>query len=421
MYFLTEREKKTAIIDKCDVLIIGGGVAGVAAAVAARRLRCSVILVEQHAFLGGLATGGNILLWEGFEKRQSDIYTGIPLEIMRNLDDLKGAYHTQGHATPNSFVDPEILKYVLQGMITQAGVKLIGHLLAVNVVSENDYIRAVIFEGKSGRCAITAKTAVDATGDGDIFFLAGAPYKKSYLPISFSWTIGGVMLDTYRLDDRFNFVFLNLAKQIGAKVDKLQPLPHKGTLWCNGIYFGGRDPLNVQDLTEVNCEGRATAVKLLNLMRENIPGCEDCFLMHANCIPGVRTSRQLDGEYVLTKQDVENGNRFGDSVGILQTASSSGDKPRKKVIHFELPLRCLIPKKLQNLLVAGRCISVPPARGDFESPLEDIRLIAPCVVSGQAAGCVAAFSCIQNKPPLELPMDQLQRKLTDQSVSFAQS
>lgn len=418
--FVKEKERKTPIICKTDVLVVGGGVAGVTAAVAASREGVDVILAERYPFLGGLATGGNVLQWPGFNADgSSPTYGGISFEVMERVRKSGGVLPVKMQSGDCLHCDPEILKYILEQLLLESGVKILQHMFAVSVSVQNSQISTVIFETKAGRLAIAAKIFIEATGDGDLIFWSGAPFRKSSLPISFAWNFGGVDTDLIKKNhSRFVKRFQKLVNQINddIRVDEPYPLPMIETLWCNGTYFYRKDPLSPFNLTDVGCKGRQRAMKILAILRKKMVGFQNAFLFNSSTVTGVRTSRQLDGQHVLTMEEMDKHIEFSDSIGFTQAVQHPSNKSKFRQRCFQIPYGCLLPKRVNNLLVAGRCISVTPSRGKFKGPLEHVRGIPQCMVTGQAAGCAAGLCCHENTSPSNLSIDILQQTLVKQGA-----
>lgn len=417
MEYVKESARNTPVIANTEVLVIGGGSAGVSAAVAAARSGSKVILVERDNYLGGLATGGYVLLWQGFNKGGSHTYGGLTTETTRSLEKLEGVYYESGHDFPYAFVDPELLKYCYQKMVLDSGVELWQGMLAVGVISEDNRVRAVLFEGKAGRVAIKADFVVDATGDGDVIAWSGAEFLPSSLPVSFTWTLGGVNSEKVN-EDRAAFWrrYQQLVKEVGGPIDNLWPLPMREVWWCNGAYFRDKDPLNPEDLTQVSCLGREKAVSLLGQLKKSFPQCSNSFLAQTCTHIGVRVARQLRGVYTLTSDDARESREFSDSVGVIQMARDPGARPSQRVYEFEVPYRTLISNSVTNLVVAGRCISVSPGQNKRQGVLEDIRIIPSCMVTGQAAGCAVSLASLNRCTIQQVEIRELQKTLIGQQA-----
>ena len=411
---------------KCDVLVVGGGPSGVAAAIAAARPGVEVILVESQSFLGGLGTGGSVLWWPGFNESGSRVFGGVTLEILAAADELGGVYYNKPpFACRGGYVifDSELLRFVLQETVLDAGVRLIQHMTAIDVIMSGDLIESVVFHSKAGRSEISAKVFVDATGDGDLIAYSGAPFRRAQMPASSAWCIGGISFDNRELekyapyaepDDSSGFYadWRKFCKDIGVQVCSPLPTPNHSSIWTDGTLLYGLDSLDPVDLTKIDVEGRRTAVKLLLDLREKKSGYKDAFIYQFSTLTAIRAARLLDGEYVLTDADVQDHSCFKDCVGIAWQDTGDHD-------YFEVPFRSLFTKKVPNLLVSGRCVSVQsPPENKFIGAFQVIRNIPHCMVTGQAAGVSAVVAVRDNKMPFEIDVLSLQGELKKQKVKF---
>ncbi|MCW3992591.1 MAG: FAD-dependent oxidoreductase [Candidatus Bathyarchaeota archaeon] len=396
MRFIIEKEKKTPVTDEVEVVVAGGGPAGVAAAVASARLGAKTMLIERYGCLGGMATGGLVITL--VETKRYGM--GIVNEAVERLESLGGARMRQPATEPHEWkdgasfsgeecinVDPELLKYVLNEMVVEAGVDLMMHSLVVGVEMEDSIIGSIILEDKTGRHAVDGRMFVDATGDADIAAAAGAPFSFDRHPwgINVDFRFGGVDVAEERTfrdghPEECVKVLGGLKEHVGGRMS-WGPSVKDGVVWGGAPHFLEADGLSPKDLTLVEVEGRRAVVKGLEYLRAHMPGMENAFLLDTSSQVGVRETRRIIGEYVLTKEDEVGGRRFDDAI-----ASSL----------FDVPYRCLVPLKVDNLLVGGRCISTTH---EAQGP---IRNIPPCMVTGQAAGVAAALAVKTDTPPRRL-------------------
>jgi len=403
MRFIIEKEKKTPVTDEVEVVVAGGGPAGVAAAVASARLGAKTMLIERYGCLGGMATGGLVITL--VETKRYGM--GIVNEAVERLESLGGARMRRPATEPHEWkdgasfsgeecinVDPELLKYVLNEMAVEAGVDLMMHSLVVGVEMEDNIIESIILEDKSGRHAVAGRMFVDATGDADIAAAAGAPFSCDRHPwgINVDFRFGGVDVAeerTFRDEHPEECVKVlgGLKEHVGGRMS-WGPSVKDGVVWGGAPHLLEADGLSPRDLTLVEVEGRRAVVKGLEYLRAHMPGMERAFLLDTSSQVGVRETRRIIGEYVLTKEDEVGGRRFDDAI-----ASSL----------FDVPYRCLVPLKVDNLLVGGRCISTTH---EAQGP---IRNIPPCMVTGQAAGVAAALAVKTDTPPRRLePRDVIE-------------
>ena len=315
--------------------------------------------------------------------------------MSKRLTDLGMSIHEV-----NPVVDPEAAKYVLDEMIREAGVKMLYHAWASNVIMEENAIKGVFIESKSGRMAILAKVVIDCTGDGDLFHLAGEKYDVMKYAIGLVHRLGNVdQIDKGRPG--------YVEKNIGG------PTPIKGVNWVNMWGKEEQDALDVVNLSELQMEYRRKIWESVQEIRKT-PGYEDVFLLDTASQLGVRMSRILDGEYRLTLEDTMTYRSFDDVIGISgawTTMLYRGRKiPASERPLWQIPYRSLIPKNTENLLVAGRCFC-------FERELvEDTRIIGTCLVTGQGAGAAAGLAVREGKAPRDIDRRKLKDLLKEQGA-----
>jgi hypothetical protein len=343
-------------------------------------------------------------------------------------------------------LDADMFKYVADKLVEESGIVPILHCFAVETVMEGEAIKGIITESKSGRQAILAKRVIDATGDADIAWRAGAPYrmdsKEKLQGLTVSFGCSGV--------DREKFLeyvkdhpstLKDWAKETTGKEDNLfstylwEPfrkareageIPKnvlKGGYWSslteageatymNMVYMLGMDPTDVWDLTRAEIEGRQQAMWAIGALKKYTPGFENAKLRTFGMSVGVRESRKIIGEYNITGDDVRNEARFEDSIGIfpefldmfsLAIIPTTGR-------YFQVPYRILVPKKVENLLVVGRCVA-----GDKISHAATRQMMC-CTVTGQGAGVAAAVSIKDNVICRGVDMRRVQKALRKQGV-----
>jgi hypothetical protein len=395
-----EPARDIPVVETADVLVIGGGPSGVAAAIAASRAGARTILAERYNHLGGLWTGGLVLplLSTHAINRQHDmtrVLHGIGGEILQRLLDIGMAIHDI-----NPVVDPEATKYVLEKMLKESGVMPLYHCWASNVIVESDTIRAVLLETKSGRIAIRPKTVVDCTGDGDILHLAGEDYDIMNYELGLVHRLGNV--------DRINrdapgYKELN----IGGET----PIPSVN--WVNMVGGEYEDALDFRRLSELQQQHRIQIWEDVQEIR-SVPGYEEVFLLDTAPQQGVRMSRILRGEYRLTLEDSMTFRSFEDNIGISGAWTSlmyqSRRVPMQERPMWQIPYRALLPQKTRNLLVAGRCFS-------FEQDLfQDARIIGTCLITGHGAGVGAALASNSGHAVQDVDRKQIRKVLLKQDA-----
>jgi len=407
---ITEGARQTPVRAQADVVVAGGGPAGIAAAVGAARAGARTFVIERFGYLGGQATGGLVLCLV-----ETDRYGfGVCRELTDRLASFKGSVRkppppaekkewTEGASFSGCEVadfDPELYKCVANDLVYESGAELLLHTFTVGSFVEKGAVKAVIVESKAGREAIRGKAFVDATGDADIAAFSGAPFHLDKHPwgINLDFRFGGVDVQRtlqWRREhrDRYEALMRTMEKDVGEIGWDITTRPD--VVWGGSPHFYDADGLNPADLTRVEVEGRRQVLKGLEFLRRNMPGFESAFMLDTATQPGVRETRRIVGEYTLTKADVVEARRFRDAV-----VSSI----------FDIPLRCLVPQKVDGLLASGRCISVThEAHGT-------IRNIPPCMATGQAAGVAAALAARTNTPPRSLGIAELQKLLAEQGI-----
>jgi len=382
------------LLTQTDVLVVGGGPAGVVAALAAKRTGVDVTLVERYGHFGGQWTGGLVLVVAGMhDKTNKQVIQGVGEEILQRLDKLdRGIMNRRPGVDPT--VDAEAVKYVMVEMLQEADVRVFLHCWGVDAVMEGDTVRGAVFESKSGRQAILAKVVVDATGDGDVFAAAGADYEHIRFHVGLVCRIG-------------NLDKVDQAKAKGSKRPPRLggPTPIDGIHWVNMHGPTEIDALDVVDLTRMEVDHRRQIWKDVERIRKT-PGYEKVYLVETAPQLGVRMSRMLAGTGRLMFDDVMAGKKFPDCIGV------GGDwRPTEQRIGgWQIPYGVLVPQKIDNVLAAGRCVSGEPKLADH------LRIIPTCFVTGHAAGCAAALAVQDNCPPRNVEVPKLQKLLREQDA-----
>lgn len=382
--------RELPILDKTDVLVVGGGPAGVVAAIAARRAGVSVTLVERYGHFGGLWTGGLVLLVIGhIVKGGKQVCQGIGEEIMRRLDKLDGAIIDRKAGT-NPTVDAEAVKYVMVEMIEEAGVKVFLHCWGVDAVVDGNTAQRVVFESKSGRQAILAKVVIDATGDGDVFAAAGAAFEHRSHNVGLVSRIGN--LDRI---DKEKASGSPKPRHMGSQT------PVAGVNWVN-MHGPEVDGLDVATLTRLEMNHRKF---IWNNIQKNrrIPGYERVYLVETAPQLGVRITRILDGLKTVTLADLKAATKFPDVIGV-------GGADGRNQNEWQIPYGSLVPVKTENILAAGRCICSEIRMADL------VRLIPNCFVTGHAAGVAGAVAVEDSCSPREVDINKVQKILRQQEA-----
>ena len=411
---IMEPARRTPVVAETDLLVCGGGFAGVAAAVCAARMGVRVMLLEKYGFLGGLVTGGLVIT-------TPPLNNGINLEIARRLKD-RGVYipcrdsgeeveWLQMHA-----IDPEFVKYEFIHMLQRSGVEFRFHTYVVDVILEGERIKGVITESKAGRQAILSRFIVDATGDADIAFFAGIPHRLVKKPMTMMFNMAGV--DTKRvLAHLGNWGKLRRVVQealdrgeisfdLGMNMDFGAPGVHAENLVYDGeinVWSGnlkGLDGTNPIDLTRAEVTTREHAMRLASFLAARVPGFEKARIECTSTQVGVRATRQIEGLATPSAKDMQNKNHK-DTV-----AKPYADQ------EMRIPFGALIPQRVNNLLVAGRCLSAE------DEILGQLRLVPVCSATGQATGVAAALALQQHTAPMDLDLANLQKALESQTMDL---
>ena len=406
----TEPARDIPVVRDVDVIVVGGGPAGLAAAIASARNAARTVLVERFGYLGGTATASLMACINGFrnqvEPDGTQTVRGIAEEIVLQLKALGGlgrspypqkTYPTQPGQLEYSYaVDTERLKYVALRLAVETRVDLLFHTYFCAPILAGDQLRGIIVENKSGRQALLGRVVVDASGDGDVAARAGAPFRQT------------VRDEAPRLNDG-----LMVRLQFGAT----RP---EGTFACdfgsNAVVWGPAvGPINgadAEELSRAEIEARLRVYDDLAAKQREHPELADARVIETPPLLGIRQTRFIEGEYRLTAEDALRGRRFEDVVAISSCPIIHHYGYRRYLEHegYDIPYRCLVPQGVEGLLVAGRCIS-----GDQE-PYESHRAMVPIMAIGQAAGTAAALAAKEGVAPRRLNVARLQDTLEAQGA-----
>ncbi|MGH9390130.1 MAG: FAD-dependent oxidoreductase, partial [Vicinamibacteria bacterium] len=379
------------VLAETDVLVVGGGSAGIAAAVAAARNGARVLLAEKTGYLGGLASGGLIILLLTLDDGEGNqIVAGLCQEMVERLERRGTAIYPPKQdwgrreaeaiakwepwglvwgANPKVVrysvaYDPEIFKFEANTMVLESGAKLLFHVWGSRAIVEGDRIRGVVFQTKDGRRAVLSSVVIDSTGDGDIFADAGAAYEKEAV-FPWLWFRMGNVEEIDRAVKEGEWFF----KTPNAKM-ALFP-------WGSAARINRRiDATSSEDLTYAEIECRKAVMEEVESLRKSTPGFEAAYLSDMAIMIGITESRRLRGEYVLARADANKP--FEDVVARTGNWTKAG-------MVYNIPYRSLLTREFRNLLVAGRCISV-----DHRAH-HSTKEIPPCFATGEAAGTAAAL------------------------------
>lgn len=438
------------IIAEVDVLVVGGGPAGVCAAVGAARAGARTFLVERHGFLGGMWTAGMVLTLAGFNswlRPYARCVDGVAGEWIRRAAAQGGCQDHTGFVL-NS--DPETMKRVADELVEEAGVQLLLHCWAAEPVLENGSVGGLYTETADGCGVIRARVTVDCTGDGHVMARAGAEWIKgqSLQPMTMSFRMGPVACagktdisapvsppigpEPGLLSEPTLSQYASVRQDVDVDAAHMRAEREAGRLpRFGGPWFGGLDndviwvnatrvigdASDARDLTRAEVQGRRDTKVIADYFVSRVPGFAQARLLHTSTQIGVRESRRLVGEYVLTADDIRGSKDFDDGIALgcwpidVHPADEKvGHHAMYVPLPYRIPYRSLLPRKIGGLLVAGRCFSA-----DREA-LGSARVGATCAAMGHGAGVAAAISAGRGCPPSDCPVDILQKTLRDQGA-----
>ena len=449
---IKEAPKAIDVITETEILVVGSGPAGLAAAISAARAGVKTMLIDRYGCFGGAITqvGVGTMAWYRYEGTVDT--RGIGIEFERRAKEMGASY-----ALPRSqseVLDAEMFKYVTDCMVREAGIEPLLHSTAVDAVMEGHTIKGIIIESKSGRQAILAKRVVDATGDADIAHLAGAAChktpKEGMMGVTVMFSCAGIdkerfleyvvnNLSTFRdwgqnweiestgKEDELLTAYLeepfNRAREEGLIPKEMtsiggswSALTDAGESPClNMIYMLDYDATDVRDLTRAEMDGRHQAILAIKALKKYVPGFENAKLRNFGMTLGVRDTRKIVGRYNLNEHDVRNQARFEDAIGIFPEFIDGYGVLALPTTgrYFQVPYGIMVPEKVENLLVAGRCVA-----GDRISHAA-VRSMMCCTVTGQGAGVAAAVSIKDNIESSAVNIDKVQKELKKQGVRIA--
>jgi len=436
---VTIPSEKVSVSFEADVVVVGGGAAGMAAALSAAANGAKTLLIEQRGFLGGMGTVALVPAFCPFTDKEKPIIRGIGMELMERMKlacnkDYQEEYKHTLDWVP---IDPEVLKRVYDDAALEHGVTLLYHTFVYDVLLSEDKrnIEGIVIVNKSGRSVVRCRYVIDATGDGDIAAKAGAPFQKGgeqgeLQPGSMCYLLTNV--------DRARFGrFLQETGDTGQLHKTVERAIEEGALpegrksisglaWVNdylvGVNFGhvfGIDGTKAEDLTRGAIEGRKLAERQVQFFRDYVPGFEHAHLVASGEQVGIRETRRIQGDYVLTAEDFLEARSFPDDIGRnayyidIHLADAKGKMTFNHLPPGKshgVPYRVLLPAGLDNLWVPGRAASSDRAvQGS-------LRVMPNCFAMGQASGSAAALALKASAGSRDISVRELQELLLEQGA-----
>jgi len=431
---IMQAPRDVAVVDRSDVVVVGGGPAGISAAVSAARNGAKVTLLERYPYVGGLAAGGMVLVLDDMINQLEITVQGICMEMIERMKkwdlcvtptgrdrelDIRETpeawrrwarwglfdFHTQSMPHPICFsaaFDPDGFKRASYDVLAEAGVKLRTHSWFSSAIMEEKTIKGVVCQTKPGLEAVLGDVVIDTTGDLDVAASAGASHVESNFILTTVSRWGGVDTDAA---ERFEFEEPEAFRKLDHEAKRLiggcwsfwwlkTPLP--GVVWLNCPHMPNLSGLKTEDLTKAELEGRARIGRLLDFARENMPGFEKAYVVDFAPQTGVRQTRLLDGEYVVTKDDVMNRVHFADTVC--------------RGRDYYTPYRAMLPREVDQLIVAGRHYSATP------QAQKSSREIPPCMAMGEAAGVAAVVALNAGTTVKKADIARIQKQMRAQGA-----
>ena len=450
-----EPAREIRVCREADVVVVGGGPGGIGSAIAAARSGAKTVLIERYGHLGGMATGGlvNIIPNLSDISGKQHLY-GLNQEIINRLD-TRGAtsypkkedwgtsdrkvvdyyldaglgwfYVRNDHNTGmervlyTAVVDPEILKDELNDMVLEAGADLLLHSWGTQPIMEGNTVKGVFFESKSGRQAILANVVIDSTGDGDIFVAAGAEFDNKTdlkLRISMAAMVYWLANVDIRKFDEFKASQPEKFAELRNELISLGGFPgmfkgvlenQEGVMWAHP-FLPCADQKDVEELTKADISGRKRIMITYEFMKKHYPGFEKSFIMLTAPQLGTQGGRRVLGEYTLTEKDLVSDEIFEDTIAVL--ANNDNGEMSAKHPTLCIPFRCLVPRKVEGLLVACRAFS------SIDRVNHQFNIIPHCICYGQAAGTAAAMAVKAGIQPRKVDYRALQDNLVKQGVNL---
>lgn len=404
---------------KYDLIVVGGGFAGVCAAMEAARKGLDVLLVEKYNCLGGAPNNCLVMpfmnYWTKLGEEDKFLTGDLFLEIVGALDKLGGIGENR------KTFDEEILKIVLNRMCLQSGVNLLFNTTVIGVDAEGGKLRSVKAWGKSRMLELFADHFIDATGDAELSVLAGCSYRVGReedslcQPMTLSFRLGGMNKRVFLENRAYANALYKEHQEKGLIKNPRENVlifvtQHDDIIHFNTTRVVKHNPTDPWEVTLAELEAREQVFEMHKFLKENIPGCENSYLLSTGLQIGIRESRMIDGEYILTVEDLKSLARFPDAIAVANYDIDIHNPEGAGTSHYyfgagewyEIPYRCLIPKGFTNLLVAGRCIS------STHEAQASYRIMPYCAELGHAAGAAVSVAVKNGTDLPNVDMAQLQ-------------
>jgi hypothetical protein len=444
--YITEPARQVPVRGEVDVLVIGGGAAGIIAATAAAADGLKVLLIENRSFVGGNMTIGLPVL--GFLSQKGvPIIAGLPQKFIDRLRARNAA--SEHRPCPLhmgiTLVEPEAVKTVALEMLLDAGVEVLLHTSCAGVVMDGARIRGVITESKGGREAILAKMLIDCSGDADVAYRAGVPWEKGddhggLQPPTLMFCLAGVDTDKLRMSiceeprtyltdfipneyfgQNRQFIVVGLRQQIQKAQQAGLSIPtertilitglRSGEVWVNMTRVKGVDATDPRSLTAGEIEARRQITDIQRYLIEYVPGFENAYFTKTAPFLGIRETRRIIGQYMMNRDDILSCRRFPDAIAVasypidIHRPHDNGCTLEWCGDCYDIPYSSLVPQKVDRLLVAGRCASAT------HEAMAAVRVMATCMAMGEAAGRAAKMAVRQNISPVDVNVTRLRGEL----------
>jgi hypothetical protein len=432
---ITEPSRQTPLLGEYEVVVLGGGPAGIAAALAAGRSGRSTLLLERYGFLGGAGTAAGLSTFCGLHAvvhgRHEQVIHGIAddiLDRLRAMDGLNQPHLTIQNKIQAQAYDISAFKIAADELMAEANVKVLFHAFAAGAAMAGpDRIDALMVETKSGRGAVRGQIFIDGSGDGDLAAWAGAPFEVgdgtgNMLYPSTMFRINGV--DAQKAGRAWELIpeLMEEAEKKGKRFPRKKPIvrPQRNPIEWRANLTQIKNPdgsavsgIDAEQLSYGEVEGRRQCWDVFEFIREVTPGFGDAYIVEIAPQIGIRETRRIVGDYVLTEDDILGCRDFDDSIGVNGWPVEAHIKGDVKFVFTpagsrgfnQIPYRILLPKTVDNLLVAGRCASMSH---DGQS---SARVSGPCLVMGQAAGVAADLALKDRVAPRKVDVRRLQDRL----------